>query len=263
MRFWEPFDVEYFGAPDYYEIVKQPMDMRTIQEKLDSHQYNDEDDFAFDFRLMLQNCLLYNDMDHPITPICQKFQKAFEEKFSRLKQAKEKAKVSIFDKLDRKEKSLRQELIKYEVIVEDLKDKLEVVMEQRKEEEVKAQMESVMPVKPTAKRKREKSEKKKKSVATKRNTQHIDIPLENSKDQNDSEPDDSAASMTTEEIQTLMARLQTLSQENINEAIKIINKFEKNSADTDGEFDFETFKPVTQRALEKFVNECLKLKRGN
>ena len=47
--------------PDYYEVIDQPMDMRTINEKLKANSYRTINDCLSDFRLMFANCKKYNE----------------------------------------------------------------------------------------------------------------------------------------------------------------------------------------------------------
>jgi len=47
-------------SPDYYTIIKNPMDLSAIKEKLHSLQYKSSVDFVKDFRLMISNCRAYN-----------------------------------------------------------------------------------------------------------------------------------------------------------------------------------------------------------
>lgn len=47
-------------VPDYYEIVKKPMDFRTIREKLNSMKYTADEEFINDVMLVFQNCQQYN-----------------------------------------------------------------------------------------------------------------------------------------------------------------------------------------------------------
>ncbi|VDO95551.1 unnamed protein product [Soboliphyme baturini] len=48
-------------APDYYDIIKCPMDLRTVQYKLDKHSYISVDELLADVTLMFDNCRTYND----------------------------------------------------------------------------------------------------------------------------------------------------------------------------------------------------------
>ncbi|KAJ3416032.1 hypothetical protein HDV05_003391 [Chytridiales sp. JEL 0842] len=56
--FLEPVDRALY--PDYYEKIKRPIDLSTIQRKLDSNMYESIEQMRSDVNLMIQNCLLYN-----------------------------------------------------------------------------------------------------------------------------------------------------------------------------------------------------------
>ena len=47
-------------APDYFEIIKQPMDLSIIRRKLESDEYQSLTDFVSDVKLMFENCREYN-----------------------------------------------------------------------------------------------------------------------------------------------------------------------------------------------------------
>ncbi|KAI1377997.1 hypothetical protein F4677DRAFT_414136 [Hypoxylon crocopeplum] len=54
-------------APDYYNFIKQPMDLGTMTKKLKSLHYKSKADFVTDLNLIWDNCLRYNqDMNHPL-----------------------------------------------------------------------------------------------------------------------------------------------------------------------------------------------------
>lgn len=48
------------GAPDYFKYVKTPMDLGTVQTKLDSAQYRTLKEFENDIRLVFSNCYVFN-----------------------------------------------------------------------------------------------------------------------------------------------------------------------------------------------------------
>lgn len=48
---------------DYSDVVTHPMDLSTMRQKAESHQYSDIDDLEKDFELMINNCLAYNSKD--------------------------------------------------------------------------------------------------------------------------------------------------------------------------------------------------------
>lgn len=54
-------------APDYYTIIKQPMDIGTMQKKLEAFQYKSKKEFVGDLHLIWNNCLRYHsDPNHPL-----------------------------------------------------------------------------------------------------------------------------------------------------------------------------------------------------
>ncbi|KAK3385036.1 hypothetical protein B0H63DRAFT_177383 [Podospora didyma] len=54
-------------APDYYNFIKQPMDLGTMTKKLKGLQYKSKSEFVVDLNLIWDNCLKYNqDMGHPL-----------------------------------------------------------------------------------------------------------------------------------------------------------------------------------------------------
>ncbi|ORX42682.1 hypothetical protein DM01DRAFT_1350220 [Hesseltinella vesiculosa] len=64
--FMEPVDTTILT--DYAAVIKQPMDLRTIKEKLYSGRYSSLGQFDADFRLMISNCSKYN---HPKSFACE------------------------------------------------------------------------------------------------------------------------------------------------------------------------------------------------
>lgn len=72
--FHAPVDVEKLNLHDYHEIIKQPMDLGTVKQKLDSRQYRKPDDFAADVRLIFTNCYKYNGPEHEVVSMARKLQ---------------------------------------------------------------------------------------------------------------------------------------------------------------------------------------------
>lgn len=56
--FMAPVDLR--EVPDYFSIVKEPMDLGTIRKRLEQGFYENPRDFAEDMRLVWSNCALYN-----------------------------------------------------------------------------------------------------------------------------------------------------------------------------------------------------------
>ncbi|XP_069679864.1 protein polybromo-1 isoform X4 [Periplaneta americana] len=58
-----PSKLEY---PDYYEVIKRPIDLERISQKLKTSQYESLDDMVSDFVLMFDNACKYNEPDSQI-----------------------------------------------------------------------------------------------------------------------------------------------------------------------------------------------------
>ncbi|KAG0147815.1 hypothetical protein CROQUDRAFT_655590 [Cronartium quercuum f. sp. fusiforme G11] len=64
--FRRPVDPIRQGAPDYFNIISNPMDFKTMSDKLEMGQYPDREAFRDDFNLVIQNCKTYNLADSPL-----------------------------------------------------------------------------------------------------------------------------------------------------------------------------------------------------
>ncbi|XP_063392585.1 uncharacterized protein LOC134678073 isoform X1 [Cydia fagiglandana] len=74
--FMDPVEEEY--APNYYAVIRRPMDLRKMEERLDSGYYTDFAMFKADFKLIVNNCRLYNGQDNEYTMMVDSLQAAFD-----------------------------------------------------------------------------------------------------------------------------------------------------------------------------------------
>ena len=58
--FAQPVDAAAMNLPDYHDVVKHPMDLGTIREKLAAGKYRDPPAFKADCALAFDNCVKYN-----------------------------------------------------------------------------------------------------------------------------------------------------------------------------------------------------------
>ncbi|TPX68903.1 hypothetical protein SpCBS45565_g02812 [Spizellomyces sp. 'palustris'] len=58
--FLQPVDPVALNIPQYFDIIKRPMDLSTVQKKLESGEYKASDEFRDDVNLMLSNCFRFN-----------------------------------------------------------------------------------------------------------------------------------------------------------------------------------------------------------
>lgn len=62
--FLEPVDANL--VPNYYEVISNPMDLKTIREKIDQKLYTSVEGFIQDLRLMIDNCYRFNEVGSPV-----------------------------------------------------------------------------------------------------------------------------------------------------------------------------------------------------
>jgi len=60
---------------DYYEVIKEPMDLSTMETKLEAEQYTTPEEFIKDARLIFDNCRKYNNESTPYAKSANKLEK--------------------------------------------------------------------------------------------------------------------------------------------------------------------------------------------
>ncbi|KAG0178794.1 hypothetical protein DFQ28_004301 [Apophysomyces sp. BC1034] len=108
--FERPVDPIAWGATDYYDIVKKPMDMSTFEKKLYDYEYAQEDEFEADVRLMFHNCYLYNPSDHPVYDVARQFEQVFLTYWEKAHAKVSDTKVKKLQNLERQKKELEKKL---------------------------------------------------------------------------------------------------------------------------------------------------------
>uniref|UniRef100_UPI00358F8632 bromodomain-containing protein 3-like n=1 Tax=Myxine glutinosa TaxID=7769 RepID=UPI00358F8632 len=84
--FHQPVDVSKLNLPDYYEIIKHPMDMGTIRKRLDANYYWTAVECIQDFSTMFTNCYIYNRPSDDIVLMAQTLEKFFLQKVAEMPQ---------------------------------------------------------------------------------------------------------------------------------------------------------------------------------
>ena len=79
--FKEPVDAIKLNIPDYYTIIKRPMDLGTIKSKLASNAYSTPMDFAEDVRLTFSNAKTYNPPGNDVHLMADALSVKFESKW--------------------------------------------------------------------------------------------------------------------------------------------------------------------------------------
>lgn len=66
-------------VPDYYAIIKEPMDLKTMTKRLNERHYKTKDMFKTDFFLVVNNCKLYNTPETTYYRCAEMTEKRFKE----------------------------------------------------------------------------------------------------------------------------------------------------------------------------------------
>ena len=82
--FATPVNPVELGLDDYFDIIKKPMDLSTIQKKLDAATYHSFDDFRSDVRLTFENAMKYNEEHTVVHEMAKELKKKFETDFKKL-----------------------------------------------------------------------------------------------------------------------------------------------------------------------------------
>ncbi|XP_011745991.2 bromodomain testis-specific protein isoform X2 [Macaca nemestrina] len=84
--FQRPVDAVKLKLPDYYTIIKNPMDLNTIKKRLENKYYVKASECIEDFNTMFSNCYLYNKPGDDIVLMAQALEKLFMQKLSQMPQ---------------------------------------------------------------------------------------------------------------------------------------------------------------------------------
>ncbi|XP_039547340.1 bromodomain testis-specific protein isoform X2 [Pimephales promelas] len=84
--FRQPVDAVRLNLPDYYAIIKNPMDLTTIRKRLENNYYWKAMECVEDFNTMFTNCYVYNRPGDDIVKMAQDLEKYFLEKVAQMPQ---------------------------------------------------------------------------------------------------------------------------------------------------------------------------------
>ncbi|XP_057516358.1 transcription factor GTE10-like isoform X2 [Amaranthus tricolor] len=79
--FKEPVDVVKLNIPDYFTVIKHPMDLGTVKTKLSRGEYTSPLGFAADVRLTFSNAMTYNPAGNDVHFMAQTLSKNFEQRW--------------------------------------------------------------------------------------------------------------------------------------------------------------------------------------
>ncbi|BAF21655.1 transcription factor GTE11 [Oryza sativa Japonica Group] len=79
-----PVDPVVYGIPDYFDVIRNPMDLGTVKRKLTSKQYSNPYEFAADVRLTFSNAMKYNPPGNDVHGIADQLNKIFDSEWKLL-----------------------------------------------------------------------------------------------------------------------------------------------------------------------------------
>ncbi|NWX08994.1 BRDT protein, partial [Caloenas nicobarica] len=82
--FHQPVDAAALNLPDYYSIIKKPMDLTTIKKRLEHNYYTKAAECVEDFKTMFLNCYIYNKPGDDIVFMAQELEKVFMQKIAQM-----------------------------------------------------------------------------------------------------------------------------------------------------------------------------------
>jgi E1A/CREB-binding protein len=83
--FNSPVDPVELGLPDYFEVIKKPMDLGTIRKKLENNCYHSLDEFESHVHLTFDNAMLYNPEGSVVYNMAKEMKEKFEQDYEKLK----------------------------------------------------------------------------------------------------------------------------------------------------------------------------------
>jgi hypothetical protein len=97
-HFKHPVDPVAAGMPNYFAVVKRPMDLMTIRGRMERNEYPSSAEFLADVRQIFQNCYEYWTNEDSVFKDCERFEKYFSEQWNdRHKWIGPKIKAEVID----------------------------------------------------------------------------------------------------------------------------------------------------------------------
>jgi len=267
--FYKPVDTTLLELHDYRKVVKTPMDLGTIKNKMENRQYNNSLEFANDMRLICTNCYKYNPPDHDVVAMARKLQDVFEMRFAKIPDDSPilgGGGDSDADSEDERERKLLQ----IQEQMKALQDQVSSLLQESiKSKSRKRRLEETYCARSSKKsheneKGNEKSSTEKDSQRTTATNGLKDMKKEEKEENVDTEDDKNMhVPMSYEEKRKLSLDINRLSGDKLGRIVHIIQSREPDLRDTNPdeiEIDFEALKPSTLRALEQFVLQSLRKK---
>ncbi|KAI9839566.1 MAG: hypothetical protein M1819_002192 [Sarea resinae] len=220
--FYNPVDPVALNIPHYHKIIKKPMDLGTIGSKLKSGQYENAKEFEIDMRLMFQNCYKFNPPADQVHQMGKEFEHAFDKKWETKKEWIEdhapasgpQSPGSSPEPEDEEDDDEQEEEDEEENEISILQKQIAAMSKQ-----VEMIRKKASPPAPVAKKSAKASKPAKKS---KKNATTVTIPAKSDKKSKPKAKKERIPYVTYEEKQEISNRINTLPENKMATALKII-----------------------------------------
>lgn len=78
-----PVDPVAWNIIGYFDVVKHPMDISTVEKKLNAGEYKSTAEFEADVRLIFHNCYIFNTPDNEVYQMGQALEAVFNERWNK------------------------------------------------------------------------------------------------------------------------------------------------------------------------------------
>ena len=79
--FHKPVDPIELNIPNYFDIIKKPMDFSTVKKKLNNYSYTNLKEYCDDMDLIFNNCILYNGINSYVGEMCLRVKNEYKNLF--------------------------------------------------------------------------------------------------------------------------------------------------------------------------------------
>ena len=286
--FYKPVDADALGLVDYHKIIRNPMDLGTVQKKLLNGQYQSSADFFADVDLIFTNCSMYYHSDHEVVAMAWRVKKVFEELFSNVNKEQpfelmgsadssespndsdcsadhsEDERQRMIMALDKEAQSLRKQI---DILKEEKRKKTRTKKETRSKKKTRTRTKSVVSgtssslpsILPISKNDSVGNSSSNFAAGVSGNGLSAPSKPTESKSSSSTEKKHHVEPMSHDETEQLSQDISNLSETMLLNVVKIIEKRETCFKDFDYgeiEIDLETFQPATLKELQAYTASC-------
>ncbi|KAI5962049.1 BDF1 [Candida theae] len=249
--FLAPVDPVALNLPNYHEVIKEPMDLGTIQSKLTNNLYENADEFEKDIRLMFRNCYTFNPEGTDVNMMGHRLEAIFDKKWANKpvpEPTPQHSEASDDDFSSDDEEEITEAVLSEVPAIQFLENQLIRMKEEL--DKMKAEHLKKLKEQQAARRKRKKSQSGKRGSKSKKSREHSHTP---SSHQNQIKLTPPQPVVTYEMKKQVSEAVPTLSDKKLNALIKIIQDDVQITNDDEVELDMDQLGDSTVLKLYDFL----------